>query len=298
MKRYILKLLKRSFLLLIIVSPYFYISYKLKDGNLIYNKFNSKGENIIVGLSRASFAIIPEILSDSLKEISPYKFKNIAIAGSISSYSKSYCTFCKNQIKTPKNDHIFILSISPSAFKKEKHEYNHYIYKYSTPSIISTIDILYHFDLKKALLEYNSTKYTSYSQYGHAYKNSYKPYNEKKSIQRLVETIKSIEISEKKVENFNSLISHLKKYGKVYIIRVPVRKTTRELEQKYMEDFDQLITEICSKHKVNYINLFHKEYQTHDFNHMTTKGARAFTQQLIHDIKEYSTIPQPQASHQ
>lgn len=284
MKQDIIKITYKTVIIAIIIIPYIFLCYHLKDRDINYNKHMSKGDNLIIGLSRATHGIIPGILTDSLNTISPHKFRNIAFAGSISTYTEKYCNFCKEQVKKKDKDHIFILSVTPGSFNIEKNQKNYFLFKYNNPSIISVLDIFYHFNIF-GMINIENRNHIIYSKQGYTDMKIIKPFNTNKSRLFFDKSLRNKKISKDGLRNFRSLISYFKDYGDVYIVRIPISPKFRESEQKSFPDFDSLIKDICNKEGVPYLNTFKNNYKTFDLQHMERREAEIFTKELIEQIK-------------
>ena len=67
-----------------------------------YRKISAHGENIIIGLSRASRGIVPAVLDSILSQYVNGEFKNLAISNNISPYGDPYNDFIYRQVSNQK----------------------------------------------------------------------------------------------------------------------------------------------------------------------------------------------------
>ena len=94
-------------------------------------------------------------------------------------------------------------------------------------------------------------------------------------------------LSDYRLKYLEETITFLKKYGKVYLIRIPSGKFLKKLEQDHYPEFDKVLIEISKKNTIPYLNFnsYAEQYQYTDGNHMYKESGKVFTKQIADSIK-------------
>ncbi|MBT6175385.1 MAG: hypothetical protein HOH96_07500, partial [Flavobacteriales bacterium] len=96
--------------------------------------------------------------------------------------------------------------------------------------------------------------------------------------------------SESRIEYLDTIIEFLSNHGDVYVVRLPVHKKMLSIEQQYMPDFNDLISNAIFKSD-GYLDFstLDNEYSYTDGNHLTKTSAKKVTQNIgewIRDLED------------
>jgi hypothetical protein len=96
--------------------------------------------------------------------------------------------------------------------------------------------------------------------------------------------------SEKRIEYLNATIEFLKNHGDVYLVRLPVHKKMLSIEQQYMPDFNERISNAIFMSEGYFdFSTLDNEYRYTDGNHLTKNSGKEVTQKIgqwISGLKE------------
>ena len=255
-----------------------------------YSKITGEGNSLIIGTSRASQGLIPEIIIENST------FANLLLNFAFTSYNSPYCEAYLDAIEKKLNDSvrngIFILEIDPFALVDDSNEKapsklfsqqiimhgkTNYEYLYRNVNPFYNI-IINNNDLNKNCLAHqNGWLEVTLS------KDSTEALNRAKS--KLVSVEKSVsfcKISEDKMMWLEKTIQMLQKHGTVLLIRIPAWQPITEVENKSFPLLQQRVRAIASAHSVQYFD-FTKDnhlYKYVDGNHLTSESARQFSKEL------------------
>ncbi|MCA6066834.1 hypothetical protein JI747_006575 [Chryseobacterium sp. RG1] len=300
MKRFLLKI--SLYLLGIILL--FCVLGTFADGNTDdnYRHFAvPKPQNIILGDSRGSQAVIPDVLQAKLSGA----FDNFSLNVVESPYGKIYLEALKRKLDPETKNGVFILTVDPwnlslnKNVKSEK-EYpeehsplkNMHFYNWS-PN--------YEYLLKnysrswfKIYLEREETgKSNTY-----LHKNGWLEVNvdmnkdsvavrEKNKIEFYNKLAAENNLSAERILAFKQMINYLKPKGKVFIVRIPASKSITEIENKKYPDFSKLMNEIANKNSIKFFDFStsYDKYLYTDGNHMYKESGKIFSSQIADSIR-------------
>lgn len=265
-----------------------------------YKRFTSeKQASLIIGTSRATQGIQPQVvnrfLSNKQFDLPIYNF-SFTIGDS--PFGEVYFNAIKKKLKKNKNNSLFIIAVDPWSLSLIDEE----IYK-GIPSreddnclnMIRFISIKPNFEY---LFRYfHPTIDPSWwsvfvsSPVGHLHDDGWYEVNYKMDAVAVKKNIreKLTVYSQYKVlksdERLNSLIkilTYLKKYGSVYMCRIPVDEEMFLLEDKVWKDFDVDMSSIANRHSVPYFTFRsdHARFKTIDGNHLYKDDGKIFTAEL------------------
>lgn len=89
-----------------------------------------------------------------------------------------------------------------------------------------------------------------------------------------------------RLKSLGGLIKYLKKYGDVFLVRLPVDEKILEVENVYWKDFNIQIDSLAFDNKVQYIDYTNRaeKFETYDGNHIDKFGGVKFTKSLCNLI--------------
>ena len=294
----------------------------LADGTTddYYLKFSSpKQSSLILGTSRAKQGIIPSVLSSSI-ENSNFSFFNFSFTLKSSPFGRVYYNAIKQKIDLESEDGCFIVTVDPWSISEKISDENR------TPDSLSVLFGISDFTSKpnfkylfkqfphgwgrillnrieKPILKYNSGQLNS-SMTGSfsvldddgwldVYTSLDSGFVKRKEAERF-ETYRNKSIyrtgSESRIEYLDTIIEFLSNHGDVYVVRLPVHKKMLTIEQQYMPDFNEKISNAIFKSD-GYLDFstLDNEYSYTDGNHLTKTSAKKVTQNIgewIRDLED------------
>jgi hypothetical protein len=258
MKQFILKILILSFIGL--GAVFFSVQQNpelFRDIN--YSKFKAKHKSLIIGTSRANFAIDPSAFD------AKYDLLNFAFTGATSPYGEVYYNAIEEKI-TKEKDAIFILDIDPFALSVDKSKGNfneeknslgrqkiintnpnfEYIFKNETPL----------YDKLFPVMESNKVKFENgFTQLNNNYTSDQEMNMRKLKIEEYKRLAQRNALSKERMMYFEKTIEYLIQYGNVYLISVPISPEIFAIQEKYWPQKYQYIESLKKKYSVQYINL-------------------------------------------
>ncbi|PCJ82031.1 MAG: hypothetical protein COA49_03460 [Bacteroidetes bacterium] len=313
--------LKHIALILAIISVLHLALAYTADGTTddYYLKFASKDQSsLILGTSRALQGIIPSVLSSSIQtEENPIRFFNFAFTLKSSPFGKVYLDAIMKKVTPESKGGCFIVTVDPWSISEVKSEIgktpdtssvlfgiNDFT---STPNFSYLINQYPHgwgrillnrvekSILKKYNNELNSSVNGSFSLLDkdgwlEVYTSLDSDFVKKKEVARF-KTYKEKSLkrtaSDFRIQYLYRTVEFLKTHGDVYIVRLPVHDTMREIENEYMHDFDDRIASAISMSD-GYLdfNTVPNPYSYTDGNHLTRGSAKEVTLEIGRWINE------------
>ena len=285
----------------------------LADGTTddYYLKFSSpKQSSLILGTSRAKQGIIPSVLSSSI-ENNDYQIFNFSFTLKSSPFGLVYYNAIKQKIDLESKDGCFIVTVDPWSISEKICDLN------KSPDSLSVLlgisdftskpNFKYLFKkfphgwgrillnrIEKPILKYysgdlNSSMTGSFSVLDNdgwldVYTSLDSAFVKRKEA-AMFETYRKKSImrahSETRIEYLNATIEFLKNHGDVYLVRLPVHKKMLSIEQQYMPDFNERISNaiFLSEGYFDFSTL-DNEYRYTDGNHLTKNSGKEVTQKI------------------
>lgn len=293
MKKFILGTLTFALAVIIIFTLAFAFIPSGRMGD-VYERITSPLQSsIVIGTSRAAQAVNPEIINSRLKTAYFTPLYNFAFHLDASSYNEVYETAIYKKLAPCINRrNIFVIAVDPWAVRK-------------LDSVPRELDL--HSYSQSPNMEYIAKNF-SRSWFSplptHSFVNKYgrtevdyvpktKEEWEKRVDMRLAAYI---DMAKKYCYDQNSqyvlerIIDTLKKRGDIFLVRIPVSKPMRNLENKICPDFDDRMFTISKKHAIAYFDFKKADYKTTDGNHMTQSEGNRFSKELADSIAKKVNI--------
>lgn len=301
---------KISILTILLISTYFIAVRKVTQGPVdhYYSKFTYKSGSIIIGLSRTIFGVAPSVIEREFNNINK-PVLNFGFDRARSPFGETLLNSIKHKIDTSSKNGLYIISVSPASFfitnsKNENAIINmekgmdkmtqfnsnpnyEYIRKYYEEPLYKGL-----YDGKISLKKAHKDGWVEFkSNLGGNYSVSEKQikYWKEETLLGYKQVAENQVKSEYRIKKFNELISFLKKFGSVIIVRLPLDNDFIILENSFWKTFDIDIDIITKKHNIPYFNYStsDKKYDTFDGSHLFGYSAKEFTKDLCDDIKSY-----------
>ena len=309
-----MKLFVRHIILFLSIFALLHIGLAfLADGTTddYYLKFSSpKQSSLILGTSRAKQGIIPSVLSSSIENRNLSIF-NFSFTLKSSPFGLVYYNAIKQKIDLESKDGCFIVTVDPWSLSKKISDVN------KTPDSLSVLfgisdftsqpNFKYLFKqfphgwgrillnrIEKPILKYYSSQLDSsltgaFSMLDNdGWLDVYTPLDSAFVKQKEAEIFESYRNksnyqtgSESRIEYLDTIVEFLSNHGKVYVVRLPVHKKMLSIEQQYMPDFNNKISNALLKSK-GYLDFstLDNEYIYTNGNHLAKTSAREVTQHI------------------
>jgi hypothetical protein len=279
----------------------------LVDGTtLIYfHKCSSeKQQNLIIGTSRASQAIMPSVIKDSLG----IDVLNFAFNGTTSPYGEVYSRAIEEKIDKKTSGGTFIVCVDPWSLRvmtdsltgeEEFPEEKNILNKLNTFNGYPNVEFI----LKDYNQGWGNIAYTRWrknaSVNGHddGWIEVTREINSKEIEKRTKgkadgfrNSLRDSRISQYRIDEMTRLIEKLSDKGQVFLVRLPVSETIFKIEQDFYPSFDSLITSIASSNQLAYFNMqpLHEEMIFNDGHHINRDFAPKCTAMITSWIKQNS----------
>jgi len=266
------------------------------DSDNIYLKFTSpQQKSLILGTSRAAQGIQPNVF----KEILGIDIFNYAFNVNFSPYGKVYYESVLKKHKREKNG-IFILTVDPwsiSSFNKNPNDMDMFR-ENDTP--IANMNFVNSSPNFEYLFKYFKGHYKNiiidHSRFLYLHKDGWLDvsgldmdsiaYNGR--IQRTLEPFREIKtnLSQVRLDYLLKTVNYFKKYGEVYIVRLPVYPQMAEIDNKMMPNFEYIISEVI-QNSDGYLDMLpaSNRYKYIDSNHLHKESGAVVSQEIAEWIK-------------
>ncbi len=237
---------------LVVVSIMVVLSFSDGYSDPYYLKISSpKQSNLILGISKSAQGLQPKQFDAILNR----HFYNYSFAISISPYGETYLNSIKNKLDTSRTNGVFILAIDIWSICSHTEFPNDSLHFRETNSFLKDIPNVTNNPNYKYLIKYFESKY-----YRILLKKS--PFllhedgwlevllNEEKTsrdrrtsftLDSYTKKLTQYRLSSLRLEYLSKTIRFLKKYGEVYLVRLPVHPQMFEIENTLYSDFNLLM---------------------------------------------------------
>lgn len=277
--------------------------------DIFYDKFTTPNESsMIIGDSRAMQGVRPSILNKILETntnnsyslpVLNYAFTiNQAFVGPL--YRKS---ILKKLDKTTSSG-VFLISITPMMLSSDidndntKDEFtekdappHNMLFVNNNPNYEHFFRNIKYFNIKNIIKkEYMTHKdgwleMKNISTNKNALKNI--KYSELEGYADMMANLRKKSLY--RLKSLDTLVGSLKKYGDVFLFRMPLDKEFRDLENNYQPNFNFQMDSISKKNNIHYINfgLTDSVCKTFDGHHLDIESSKIFSKRLSDSILKY-----------
>lgn len=318
MKRFLIKI---ALFIIALLSFYILFVHKLSEDHVdeFYNKFTQEASGLILGISKASKGINPEIIETKLDELHyDTPIINFALNVANSQYGDAYFEAIKKKLNPIAKKKLFIISVSPGSFATPKSYNDEDIIKHDKKTIVGKVTNVkskpnYNYIIKT----YDKPLYNAlhkYDQWSHhkTHNNGWleirlatetDTFNDsrikewKSHVKKYFEeNMKKQKVSNYRIISFIKILSFLKNKGDVFLVSIPEDQSIMNIEQAFWPNFESTIDSIAKQYNVPFFNYSHlvDTFKTYDGLHFDSNGAKEFSSLLSDDIKKYlkeSTLP-------
>jgi hypothetical protein len=297
----------KSISFLIIVFIFFLLVLSRADGytDPFYLRFTTpKQENLILGNSRSAQGLQPKYFNKKLNKT----FYNFSFTIGSSPYGLVYYNAIKKKLKIGKNKNaIFVLIVDPWSISANRIKPNNLSEFGENQAILGNMFFFnlnpnFEYVFKNMSGKYFELIFKKKSEmflHDDGWLEVTVPMDSVNESKRLTNKIKEYKENNAKNKAFSAVrlkylkmtINLLKKYGKVYLVRLPVHEKILTIENDYMPDFENKINRV--KHLSDgYLNLMckNKEYVYTDGNHIYKKSGVQISKEIANWILEQDNI--------
>lgn len=299
MPKYLQLLLKLLILIMLGGIPYYIYLHKLiTENDAFYWKSTYSSSTLIIGASRATQGISPNILEEELGL--EHKALNMAFTGIHSPYGKEYLNLIKRKINYDHTPGLFILSVHPGNLADYKggggrrEEAFRFYDMWMVNSNPNPEYIIRNISGRQSLLPVIITKIKPRRDFDILHRNGWieRTTPQEKRL-RDIEDLKAMQYepirSPNREQYLDRTVEYLSQYGKVVIVRMPISFKAKWREDVFFKNgFDELMQEIADRHGVQYID-YSTDGTSYEYNdgihHLDGPSAERFTRQLAKDIE-------------
>jgi len=300
MKKFLFKI---SFYILAVAAVLLWLG-SYADGNTDdnYRHFTgAKPSNIILGDSRGSQALVPDVLDGKFKG---KKFDNFSLNLTESPYGQIYLEALKKKLNPDTQDGIFILTVNPwnVSTGKDVKDAKEYTENTSSLADMHFYDIAPNYEY--LLKHYPKSWFNIYNDREaigksntYLHKNGWMEVTvdinsadlrkrEASKIIQYKEFANTQKISQDRLNALEDIIKYLDAKGTVYIVRIPGFKGVMDIENAFSPDFNDIIGSLAKKNNVKFLD-FSSQYDKYiytDGNHMYKESGKVFTAQIADSI--------------
>lgn len=267
-----------------------------------YNRFTvPKADHLILGSSRAAQGITP---SEIRKEY-PVEFFNYSFTNFNSPYGPCYFSAAKKKFTTKKGA-TTILEVNPftlSNYLRNMAEDEEVFEECETaPSNMLVVDANPNFEYiirnySDDLRTLTGIKPRPYSIYLHddgwleiemPFDTAYFRKNTEEKVKNYSELTPKMKPSTERWKALDKMVSYFKKFGNVYLVRVPVSPEMEEIERNYYPSFHSDVSAFANRKKIDYLNYFYLNDSLYftDGNHLHRESAGKFSKILGNDLAQ------------
>lgn len=267
-----------------------------------YYRFTTQKQNsLILGNSRASQGLIPEIFNNELN-INIY---NYGFTISNSPYGPSYLESIKKKLNNETKEGIFILTVDPWSISTINNpndninlflEKERFIGKLNFVNVNPNFEYLFRFSQANNFYDLLNKNIKNPSTYLHK-KSGWLEINvpmdsisfNKRLVDKILDYNKKIDLythSEKRLTYLKETIDYLKSFGKVYLVRLPVHIKMMEIENEFMPNFNNKIESLITNDVVFFdMTKSDQKYVYTDGNHLHKSSSMIVSYQISDLIK-------------
>jgi hypothetical protein len=292
---------KLAALLLLLGLPYLYVLYQWTvQYDYDYCKATHAANSLVLGDSRTRRGISPEILRQELGLNG--KMLNLAFNGVSSPYGEHYYRLIKKKIARGTTDGLFIVTVSPGSIMDYLGEsptmpregdfrfYNLWFVNLNPNLEYLIRNVAGDRSLATELL--NQKKRKRHQDIFHPDGWVERKPNDRRQFKRQLDELKVTQRmprrSPAREEYLDKTVAHLKQYGQVVLVRLPIAEEMLAEETKVFPEFDGLIKGLAEKYGVPYHDFagHGAEFEFYDdFHHLDGPSARAFSAALAEQIQ-------------
>ena len=255
-----------------------------KIGDVYPRVISPQTSSLVIGTSRAAQGVNPEILNGQLSECYPNQdLYNFAFHIDETTYNPSYSEAILKKLLPDSKNGLFILTVDPWAFKKEKkiigeldlHSVStnpniEFLLRFFDRTWISPVPTNYYInDAGRTIVTYKRFTSDAAANMLSVYRKmadnyAYSPESEREII---------------------SLVQRLQPRGDIYMVRMPVSGEMVQLEDSIMPDFTAKMRNIAAQLDISFFDFIRNPFKTNDGTHLSQAEGDRFSTMLADSIR-------------
>lgn len=286
------------FIVVVMLSIFGILSLTNGYSDAFYLKISSsKQTNLILGTSKAAQGIQPKILQNHLN----HSFFNYAFTMHSSPFGNVYWNSFQKKLDTvSEKNQIFILSVDAWSISSSTKNPNDSLQFRENSSFLNEIQdvnsapnfnyLMHHFDSKyyKILIK-DTTAFLHDDGWLEVSHDDDKEKVDRRTAYTMLdyeEKLRKYQFSEVRYQYLLKTIRYLKKYGEVYLVRLPVHPNLMKVENKIVPDFNLTIQEAIHQAS-NYLDLslYNAEFSYTDGVHLDKISGEKVSKMIAEKIK-------------
>lgn len=304
MKLFIIKTL----IFIVLAASLFFISISFPNKHFdpFYGRFTSpKQENLILGTSRSAQGIQPQILKDEIG----LSFYNYSFTLGNSPFGDTYLNSIKKKLNNKTSDQVFIVAVDPWSISNEI-EYNDQYFPEDERFLAYTTNVNSRFINYRYLINYYKGRYleliksfiltrrNKHPNYYTIHDDGWLEINvsmdsedvnmrTKEKIESYRDLKQKRSFSQYRYDYLIKTIKYLRKYGVVYLVRLPVCDDILIIENDFMPNFNSKMNAL-NEEIDGYFDLTTQDLQIMytDGNHIYRESAIEVTKLLANNINK------------
>lgn len=267
-----------------------------------YEKFTTpKVNSMIIGDSRGFQDLMPSIINNALPA-STYALPiyNYAFTIDQAHIGPHYTKSILRKLTQQKTNGLFLISLTPMMLSSDIKNNNenlefiedgappHNMYFVNTkPNYEYFIKNIDYFEFKAMFKKEYTVHEDGWMEINHISDDKQRLKEWKNTqMDRFKAMAKTSKPSDYRIRSLDTLVKTLKKYGNVYLLRVPIDQDFLDLETTYFKDFNRSVGAIAEKNNIPYINfgITDSTYFAFDGHHLDKKSAELFSKNVCDSI--------------
>ncbi|ALJ05264.1 hypothetical protein APS56_09080 [Pseudalgibacter alginicilyticus] len=270
-----------------------------------YKRFTStKQSSLILGSSRSAQGLVPSVFNNRFHK----KLYNYSFTYNTCPFGPTYLKSIKSKVNEQSKNGMFIISVDPWTisssglnpndslqFDESEMFLGKVTYVNSNPNLLYLIKGYSDMYVKMLFTK------SPYFLHDDGWLEVNIDINAQQLEKDLNETIKNYtkklvtyNYSKVRLDYLKKTILYLKKYGTVYLVRLPIDSNMEAIEKQLIPDFDAKILKLSKATSVNYINLL-KDNTTYNFSdghHLTKPSAFLVSEKVANFIENIEVVNQ------
>jgi hypothetical protein len=324
MKRFIIKIVIPIFGIFVIYAMTGLLADGYTDG--YYIRFATPRQNsLIIGTSRAAQGLLPSVFDSILHENGNFQgIFNFAFTAVHSPYGPVYYKAISKKLLPETKNGLFILAVDPWSVSSDRSDpENPELFDETKLALASTKSFSVSPNYGYLIKNYNRNwgsiilnhfkayvfnKFPSHFTWAFLHDDGwlevFVPMDSSSVSGRIKGKVREYEknyasqiISSLRLDYLEKTVKMLTPHGDVFMVRLPVYKEIRQIENRYPYDFDQIMQDMAQRNNVPFLNLIDEsdQYTYTDGNHLHKSSGKEVSAKLANMIKEALYQPNNQA---
>lgn len=267
---------------------------------------NGQHQSMIVGTSRAAQGLNPSVMNEILEDYTA--IGNFAFTSENSPYGSVYLEAIRRKVDTTaayNKKNVFILCVSPwsiMTFNNETDDTSKFREQHLFLAKIKSVDKKgkpnFEYLTKEYTQSWGKILYNPVDNHAFLHDNGWLeirvPMDSLSLQKRIAEKVADYNnlsrvsrFSPNRIQYLEQTIQFLKKYGSIYLVRLPTSESIADIENKLMPEFDDKMIGLSKKYDAQYWSFFteNADYEYTDGNHLYYQSSLKVSKKLANMIE-------------